>query len=160
MQYPCEILTFPTRPTLSVHFRSPVEDLPQHFAVAYTTLGTYLESIGESFDAVPYAAYHNMDMKNLDVEAGLPVARALPGNDEVIAGTIPGGKFAVCHYAGPYSGLPAAFEALMTFMNEHGYTMTGPSYEWYLDDPATTPVEKLRTDAAVPVVRVSEAAVP
>ena len=41
---------------------------------------------------MPFAAYYNMDMSALDVEAGFPVSKNLPGKDNIKAGKIDGGS--------------------------------------------------------------------
>lgn len=63
------------------------------------------------------------------------------------------GKSAVFTYVGSYEGLGAAWGAVM---GEHlpasGLTpRSGPMYEIYLDDMATTPEDQLRTELCVPV---------
>lgn len=53
-----------------------------------------------------------MDMADLDVEIGFPVSKKLPGNGEIKASWIPGGKMGTCFYTGPYGEMRLAYEAL------------------------------------------------
>jgi effector-binding domain-containing protein len=76
-----------------------------------------------------------MDMDDLDVELGFPVARSLPDKGEIEAGEIPAGRVATCLFIGPYSEMEPAYEALFEWMEENGYEGTGVSYELYLNDP-------------------------
>jgi effector-binding domain-containing protein len=52
----------------------------------------------------PFFRYHVIDMeRQLDVEAGVPVPAAMEGDDRVVAGTLPAGRYATSVHAGPYS---------------------------------------------------------
>ena len=77
MTYPCELQEQPTRPTLSIRFKAPVQELPQHFGRIYGPIGQYLGQLGEQHAGAPFAIYYNMDMQNLYIEAGFPVHKPL-----------------------------------------------------------------------------------
>ncbi len=153
--FPCELKEQAVRPTLSIRFQSPVQELPQHFGRVYGTIIKYLEALGEQHTDAAFAAYYNMDMQNLDIEAGFPVLHPLPGKGEIKASTLPGGTFAICHYTGPYDQVGPAYEQLTRFVEEKGYKSTGVCYEWYLNGPETPPKD-LKTDITYAVTRVSE----
>jgi effector-binding domain-containing protein len=107
--------------------------------------------MGEPPVGAPFVAYYNMDMQALDVEIGIPVARALPGKDTIYAGEIPAGKYATCVHTGPYDAAGAAYTALTQFVMENGYEATGVAYEVYLNDPSNTPPEGLMTQILFPL---------
>ena len=88
---------------------------------------------------VPYAAFYNMDMRDLDVEIGMPVSRELPGRGAIQSGHIPGGKAASGINTGPYRDMEPTYEALAQWMAERGLEPTGVAYEFYIDDPAQIP---------------------
>ena len=73
------------------------------------------------------------------MEFGFPVARPLPGQDEIKAGEIPEGRVAACLYTGPYSEMEPAYDALAKWVEDNGYETTGVTYELYLNDPRQTP---------------------
>ncbi len=153
--FPCEVRHEAARPTLSMRFRAPVGELTTRFGVVYGAIIAYLQALGEEASGAPFAAYYNMDMENLDIEAGFPVARRLPGKGEIIADELAEGLFAVCHYVGPYDGVSVAYDALTDFARESGYTPSGIAYEWYFDGPEVPP-EKTRTEVAFPVTPVDK----
>jgi len=67
---------------------------------------------------------------------------------------IGGGDYAMALHAGPYSGLHASYAALCgvelpRLSREPAYA---PSFEIYLNDPATTPPEDLRTEIYIPLL--------
>jgi effector-binding domain-containing protein len=155
--YPCEVQDMPARHTLSIRFRSPVENLPQHFKDAYSSIIRYLGTLAAEHEGAAFAAYHNLDMRNLDVEAGFPVSSPLPGKGEIRASTIPGGLCAICHYTGPYADMPAAHQALAAFIAAQGYKISGlTTYEWYLNGPDEVSPQELKTDIVYPVMPIAE----
>ena len=139
MPYYCEVKEQPTQKTLSIRIRAAVQDLPQMFEEGYGKIVQYLGELGEEPIGPPFAAYYNMDMNDLDVELGFPVARSLPGRAEIKAGEIPGGQVATCLYTGPYDEMEPAYTTLMQWMADNGYEGTGVAYELYLNDPRETP---------------------
>jgi effector-binding domain-containing protein len=139
MSYECQILEHPAQPVLSVRLRTPVSELPQHLGRVYGAIFHYLGELGEPPAGMPFAAYYNMDMQDLDVEIGVPVAHALPARGELQAGFIPAGRFAETLYVGPYEACGPAYEALAAFVNAQGCEPTGVAYEYYLNDPSQEP---------------------
>ncbi len=152
--FPCEISQQASRATLSIRFRAPIQELPQHFARVYGTLLRYLGEAGGQVAGYAFASYYNMELQDVDVEAGFPVAAPLAGTGDIRAGTIAAGTFAICHYTGPYNGIAPAYDTLTKYAEEHGYAPSGIAYEWYLNGPEVPPQE-LRTDVMFPVKPVA-----
>lgn len=151
--FPCEVKEQAARPTLTVRFRSPVQDLPKHFGHIYGMIMAHLGSHQAAPSGPPFAVYYNMDMQHLDIEAGFPVPRPMAGSGEIEAHEIPAGLFAVCHYVGPYDGIGPGYSQLTQFVRISGYETLGPAYEFYLDDANVNPKDT-RTDIVFPVKRI------
>ena len=151
MSYQCEVREQPAQPTLTIRTRTSIQDLPQLIGKAYGAIAQYLAQLGQYPAGAPFAAYYNMDMQNLDVELGFPVAKELPGKDDIKASRIPGGKFAVVMHTGPYPEVSRAYEALAKWIAEKGYQVTGVAYEVYLNDPMQTKPEDLKTQVMFPL---------
>ncbi len=141
MTYQIEVTDQPAQPALVIRTRAPAADLPRLFGEAYEALMRYLGELGEQPAGMPFAAYHNMDMQNLDVEIGFPVARPLPGKDTIQPGELPAGRWASVLHIGPYDQCGPAYDALTRWINEHGYTPVGVAYEAYCSEPETPPQE-------------------
>jgi effector-binding domain-containing protein len=92
-----------------------------------------------------------MDMQDLDLEIGFPFVQQLQGEGEVVTGEIPAGTAAACLHVGPYDQLGAAYEALQQWMTANGYTPSGVAYEFYLNDPQSTPATELQTQLVFPL---------
>jgi effector-binding domain-containing protein len=100
----------------------------------------------------PFVAYYNLDMQDLDIEVGFPVAKKLQAKGEVKPGEMPAGKVATTTYTGPYGdGMKEAYEALTKLVEEKGEVPTGVAIEIYHNSPMDTPPEKLQTQIVFPI---------
>ncbi len=151
MSYNYEVKEQPTQPTLSIRTRSSVQDLPQILEKSYGAIAQYLGELGEYPVGPPFAAYHNMDMQNLDVEIGFPVSKKLSGKEDIKASEIPGGKVATCLYIGPYSEMEPVYNEFSQWIKDNGYEATGVTYEFYLNDPRQTPPQEPKTRILFPL---------
>lgn len=149
--YPCELQERAEQPTLAIRTRSSIQDLPTVLGTAYNAIMSRLVELGEQPAGPPFVAYHNMDMENLDLEIGLPVARPLAAAAPIFAGSIPGGAMATCLYTGPYDGIGAGYDTLTQWVRERGHTPTGVAYEWYLNDPEEVAPAELQTLIGFPL---------
>ena len=151
MAFKCEITPRSAQPVLAVRTHTAVQDLPAFLGRAFGAVAQYLGEQGLEPAGPPYAAYHNMDMENLDVEAGFPVTKALASRGEVQAGEMPAGRYASCLFTGAYSDMPPAYEALTQYVKDQGCEPTGVSYEVYMNDPASVAPNELQTLIVFPV---------
>jgi effector-binding domain-containing protein len=151
MEYHVELVERPAQPTLAVRTKTAVENLPQAVGQAYGAVMAYAGQLGIWPAGAPFVAYHNMDMADLDMEIGFPFAERQAGQGAVLAGEIPGGKAAACLHIGPYDRLGGAYGALNEWMEANGYAPTGVVYEFYLNDPETTPPAELQTQVVFPL---------
>ncbi|MDP1827530.1 MAG: GyrI-like domain-containing protein [Archangium sp.] len=150
MAFQCELEQQPSQPTLCVKAQVPVTELPMALGKAFGQIMGLLESRGEQPAGMPYVAYKNLDMANLDVEIGFPVAKPLEGKGEVEPGALPGGTWAATLHVGPYDQVGPAWDALQQFIAASGRKARGVGYEFYFDPPETPP-EKIRTRIMFPL---------
>ncbi len=151
MSYLCEIKEQPAQTTLSIRTRTAVQRLPEILGQGYGAIVQYLGELGEQPAGPPFATYYNMDMEDLDVELGFPVARELSGQAEMKAGEIPGGQVVTCLYTGPYGDMAPAYEAISDWLKDKPYQATGVIYEFYLNSPAEVPESELQTQIVFPL---------
>jgi effector-binding domain-containing protein len=138
-------------PTLAVRFRAPATALPQEFPRAYGRVMTAMQELGLAPAGPPYALYRNMDMSNVDVEAGFPVQHSVAGKGEVLGCELPAGRVATCMHVGSYESIEATYTRLMGWIREQHLVVAGPMYECYLNSPVDTPAEALETKVVIPV---------
>lgn len=85
MPYPCKLEERFAQPTLAIRSRAAVQDLPRVLREDYGAIAQELGEQGERPPGLPFVAYHNMDIQDLDIEIGFPVTRELPGKNDVQA---------------------------------------------------------------------------
>ncbi|TDC49673.1 MerR family DNA-binding transcriptional regulator [Actinomadura sp. KC345] len=64
---------------------------------------------------------------------------------------LPGGAFASARHVGPYEEISLTVHGVLAWFGDYGHTPAGPVREVYLNDPATTPPERLETRVMVRV---------
>jgi len=148
-----ELLKQNEQPSLVIRVRTKVDDLPKIIGESYGRLCAYLGELGEIVSDLPFIAYHNMDMQDLDVEIGFPVADPLPGKGGIEPGTIPGGTRIFCIYRGPYQEMTPAYMDMQKWMGDNGYAPAGPVYENYFNGPEF-PADELLTRIVMMVRKI------
>lgn len=146
-----EILQKNEQFTLSIRTKTQVETLPMLIGECYGKMSAYLEELGEYLEDVPFVAYHNLDMQNLDVEMGFPVSKALPGKDEIKSGVIPAGKIVFCMFRGAYSEVEPTYNEMYKWIEDNGFKATGTAYEHYYNGPGF-PESEMLTMIVMPIV--------
>ena len=69
----------------------------------------------------PFCKYNVIDMdRQLEVEAGLPVAAPATGDDQVLAAVLPAGRYATTWHTGHPDGLAGATRTLLDWAAHHG----------------------------------------
>ena len=151
MTYKCQMTDRKVQPTLVVRTRASVQMLPQVLGRAWGSIMQYASRKGIGPSGPPFVGYHNMDMQNLDLEIGFPFPERVSGEGDVHAGELPGGKAATYLHVGPYDKVAVAYEALQKWMEANSHTPSGVAYEFYLNDPQTTPPAELQTQVVFPL---------
>jgi effector-binding domain-containing protein len=152
MAYSCTLVDRSEQPTLVVRTRASVERLPQVLGPAWGSVMAHASKLGAEPSGPPFVAYHNMDMKDLDLEIGLPFARPMDGEGDVLSARLPAGQAVETVHVGPYDQLGTAYEALEAWMKTNGRVAGGPPHEHYLNDPEDTPPGELRTRIVWPLL--------
>lgn len=145
MSYNCEEIERDAQPVLSIRTITSIQQLPQLLGESYKKIMQYLGEQGETPASAPFVGYFNLDMQNMDVEIGIPVAKKLPEKGNIEVSEIPAGKYASCIYTGPYDKIAPAYKDLTEWAEKNGYETSGIAYELYLDDPGITTPEELKT---------------
>jgi effector-binding domain-containing protein len=97
-----------------------------------------------------FLKYNVIDMtRELEIDNGVPVAALADGDDEMISGVLPAGRYATLTHAGPFSELMGATKALLDWAAGQGLAWDmspgsdgdrwGSRLEIYLTDPREEP---------------------
>lgn len=136
---------------LSIRTRTKLEELPSKIGEAYGKIMQYLIELGLTPMDAPYTAYYNLDMDDLDVEMGFPVASLLQDKEDIKATIIPAGNYVSCMHKGPYSQMEEPYEAMTKWIQENGHEALGISYEYYYNSPMEVEESELLTKIVMPI---------
>ena len=145
-----ELLRTAEQPALTIRTRTSADRLPMVIGQGFGQLAAQLGALGEHLAGMPFVAYHNMDMTDLDVELGFPVADPLAGSGDIRYTPVPGGLRAFCMCLGPYSAMKPVYDEMAAWISANGYTPSGSAYEVYYNGPGT-PEEHLLTQIVMPL---------
>jgi effector-binding domain-containing protein len=141
-----ELTELAPRPALTIRTRTKVSRIAALFMEGYASIANLLKERGKSRSGPPFARYYNIDMDDLDVEFGFPVEEPLDGSSTILSSSTPSGKAVTTLYIGPYDEIEPAYDSLMKWCDDNALTPNGMAYEIYLNDPAITPPELLKTE--------------
>jgi effector-binding domain-containing protein len=145
MSYLLQIVETEEQPVLSVKSTTSVSNMPNVVGRLYGQIVNYIVEKGEEPIGPAFIAYYNMDMENLIVEIGFPIARKIEGKDDIVLRYIPAGRKATGFHKGPYGEIGPVYERLTKFISERDYEPTGVVYEYYYNSPGEIPESELLT---------------
>lgn len=105
------------------------------------------------------SVYTTYDPETMSFRAGFSVSPddAANADGAIMAAATPAGRVLSFTHLGPYAELRNSYGKMMAYMNANGLTPVAPSWEIYVNDPETTPPDKLETRAFVSVTENSTA---
>jgi len=130
------------------------------FAVRTGEVFSWLAARGLTPAGPPFLKFNVIDMaRELEIENGVPVAAPVNGDDLVVAGVLPAGRYATVTHTGHPSELMGITGALLDWAAEQGLAWDispsedgerwGARLEFYLTDPAEEPdMSKWQTQLA------------
>jgi len=146
------LVALDSQPVLSVRRQTKLENLPQVIGQAYGLIMEHLNRIGVQPVDAPYTAYYNLDMNDLDVEMGFPVAEMQEDEGDINAGRLPACQAVTCMYQGAYADMNDIYEKIFRWMEENNCKATGVYYEYYYNSPNEVPESELLTKIVIPVI--------
>ncbi|QBY02794.1 AraC family transcriptional regulator [Rhodophyticola sp. CCM32] len=152
--YPIEINDQPARRLAAIPHKGPYIEIGKAFesvSAVFTSRGFWPQArgmVGVYFDDPDAVAAE--ELRSL---AGIVVEGTLEVSDPLEEVNLPGGRYAVMHYKGPYSGLSAAYKHMYGVWLPESGEETGdhPPIEVYLNNPKDTAQDDLLTDVCVPL---------
>ncbi len=129
------------QPTMVMHGKIRLEDIPTFLGRVYHTVDSQIREAGAHVVGDPFARYRPLDDKyvEFEVEAGLPVIMAVHGKGEVRASRLPGGPAVATVHTGPFERLESAYNALADWIADRGLKASGPAWEVYHTDTDELP---------------------
>lgn len=107
-----------TAPKIDERAEQPYVGIRVQVPMSEMSQGLVPQLLGETFgwlrehdiapDGPPLMRFHVINMEgNMDIELGVPVAKAAEANGRVQAGSLPAGRYASLVYTGVMNGIPA-----------------------------------------------------
>ncbi|MDP3235928.1 MAG: GyrI-like domain-containing protein [Myxococcales bacterium] len=151
MDRQCTIDEQPAQPTLCMKTRTSFSRIAEVLGQTFSDLITAVTAQGATVSGLPYVAYRNMNLSDLDLEIGVAVSRPLAALGRIEPGELPGGVWASTLHIGPYAGVGPAWNELHGYLRAQGKVAAPVGYEFYFDGPDTPP-ERTRTRVAFPLL--------
>jgi len=145
MEKKMEIIRKEEVKTLTVRLFTPATRLSETLGGIYGEIAGVVAQKGLTFTGAPYVMYYNMDMENLDIEAGFPVVGPLEEEGRVKSSSIPAGEMATALHKGSYESLEKTYNELAAFVKKEGREAEEFMYEEYLNSPDEVKPEELQT---------------
>ena len=123
----------------------------ERVSALFTTRGLWPQARGMA--GLYHDAPGSKPEAELQSEAGIVVGEEVEITDPMHETKVPGGRYAVLHFKGPYAGLRAAYEYLYGdwLPGSEEEPADSPPVEVYLNGPADTAPDDLLTEICVPL---------
>jgi effector-binding domain-containing protein len=115
----------------------PSSAIGEKMGEMYSTLFPYLQTKGIAPAGATFAVYYSYDPNgNTVFEAGVPIAEATEGNENITYKEFPVMKVVSTLYTGAYEDMSPVYIEIQQYMEENKIEWTGTSWEVYLTDPS------------------------
>ena len=137
--------------TASVRRTVAQKDLGDFFMEVLPKIAAALAEQGATPAGPPYGRFFNADLAALDTEAGMPFEGRFAPSGDISVTELPAGRALKTLHAGSYRTLSGTYARLESWATEHGQSLGQGPWESYVNDPAETSPDKLRTEVFWPL---------
>ncbi len=136
----------------SIRVKCKPSDISATLAEVLPEVLAHLSSTGAKMAGVPFSRYHDVSGAEIDLEAGIPVAKPIVEKGRVKNGELPAGKAVMAWHVGPYEKLAEAHQSLRAYVDANHLKARGGPWEVYWTDPGMVPdPSKWRTQLFMPI---------
>ncbi|HEX3845905.1 MAG TPA: SRPBCC family protein [Steroidobacteraceae bacterium] len=141
-------------PILVVSETAPLDspEIGKAYADAYVKIGKFMAKNKLHAAGAPLGIDGDIANGSFSFQAGMPIDRAdVADADGVRIAQSYQGKALKATHVGPYNTLTGTYDAFRAYVAAHDYTPAASPISWYIDDPAKTPPQQLRTEVYWPI---------
>lgn len=111
------------------------DDVPDYLTPAFKTVSDYIKSQNAKTTGACLTLWHTTSdtYTNEEVEVIFPIDRTLDGNENVKVYTLPAVQVASTIHQGDFDDFTGAHVALLRWIEDNGYKVSGPFREIYLE---------------------------
>ena len=120
---------------LSVKLKTNLQSITNDISAAYMKIGAYMKQHNIPMAGPVCAFYNTVAPDHIDMEAAIPIAKAVKTDGEVQIKARAAGMAAVAHYYGSYLRKDAAYAALESWIKANNKKVSGAPWEVYVTDP-------------------------
>ncbi len=117
------------------------DEMGQWMPTTFHLVARFIKEVGGHPTGMPFARFEAVEGKpgHFHVDAGFPVAVAIPGHGDVVSDQLPGGRAAHTWHTGPYEEMEEAYRALIEWITDRHGKPYGAPWEVYHSDPVREP---------------------
>jgi effector-binding domain-containing protein len=108
------------QPYAAIRTRVAMQAIPRELPPLIFQVLQWLEKNKLKEAGPAFFRYLSMDKGTMDVEVGVPLNKLPQGDDRVIAGSFPAGKYLTARHTGPYTELPKSHMSMDSYAKQHG----------------------------------------
>ena len=153
MSDPIEIVELQPRRALTIRRMVPRDRLGPFFMEIFPKIRSVIVAHGATPSGPPFARFYNSDPAAFDTEAGFPFTGTVTASGDARITTLPGGRAAKAVHIGAYDTLPQEYRRIAAWLAEENHRAGEGPWESYVDDPESTPRDKVRTEVYWPLRR-------
>jgi hypothetical protein len=141
----CSVVTVDRQLTAVIKAKVPFPEIAKAQRSARAALDAALPSLDVGPLGRPLTRFRTPAKEGLDMEIGTIVGRSFAGRGEIVASDLPAGRAAHSRLAGPFDGMPAAWQTLFAWCGAEKLELAGINWEIYMPWQGVDPA-KLATD--------------
>ena len=100
----------------------------------YKSLASFIKANDLTIMQPKIASFRSISKDSVEIRAGIPVNRAVPGNENIMCLKMPKGFILVGQYSGPYNKRSTLKQAMEKYVQNHSLDVIALPYEKYLND--------------------------
>jgi effector-binding domain-containing protein len=130
-----QIVERPAQAVASVRVKCKPSEISSRLGEILPEILTHITSTGGKMAGPPYSRYHAFSDAEIDLEAGIPVAKPITEKGRIKNGELPGGKLVTCWHIGSYEKLTGTHQGLQAHLTAKQFKARGGPWEVYWTDP-------------------------